>query len=81
MNRQPEDLQEQIEALKNKTEQNRKMAREANELADAALKHFSDSEQVSFKSLPSSTSCRTRLLQQPKVLNSRGVESLRLVLH
>lgn len=49
MNRQPEDLLEQIEALKNKTEQNREMAQEANDLADAALKHFNDSQQVSFK--------------------------------
>lgn len=58
MNRQPEDLQEQIEALKNKTVQNRKMAREANELADAALKHVIDLEPVSFESFPSSTSFR-----------------------
>lgn len=50
MNPRPEDLQEQIEALKNKTEQNRKMAQEANELADDALNHISESDQVSLKS-------------------------------
>lgn len=51
MNQRPEDLQEQIEALKNKTEQNRKMAQEANKLADDALKHISESDQVSLKGL------------------------------
>lgn len=51
MNQRPEDLQEQIEALKNKTEQNRKMAQEANKLADDAVKHISESDQVSLKGL------------------------------
>lgn len=49
MNPRPEDLQEQIEALKNKTEQNREMAREANELADDAMKHINESGQVSLE--------------------------------
>lgn len=49
----PEDLQEQIDALKNKTEQNRKMAQEANELAEDALKHISESDQVSLEGPPS----------------------------
>lgn len=50
MNRRPEDLQEQIRALRDKTEQNQKMAQEANELADDALKHINESDQVSPKS-------------------------------
>lgn len=48
MNGQPGDLQEQIEALKNKTEENRIMAQEANELADEALKHVKESDQVRY---------------------------------
>lgn len=52
MNRRPEDLQEQIEALRNKTDQNRKMAQEANKLADDALKHVNESAQVSLKGHP-----------------------------
>lgn len=46
MDRRPEDLQNQIEALKNKTEQNRKMARDVREAADAALRNSTDSENV-----------------------------------
>lgn len=46
MDRRPEDLQNQIQALKNKTEQNRKMARDAREAADAALRNSTDSEKV-----------------------------------
>lgn len=46
MDRRPKDLQKQIEALKNKTEQNRKMARDAREAADAALRNSTDSEKV-----------------------------------
>lgn len=46
MDRRPGDLQNQIEALKNKTEQNRKMARDAREAADAALRNSTDSEKV-----------------------------------
>lgn len=57
MSGRPEDLQEEIEALKNKTEQNQQMAQEANSLADAALKDLNDTVQVSLKgSLPNSTS-------------------------
>lgn len=46
MDRRPEELRNQIEALKNKTEQNRRMARDAREAADAALRNSSDSEKV-----------------------------------
>lgn len=46
MDRRPEDLQNQIEALKKKTEQNRKMARDAREAADSALKNTTDTEKV-----------------------------------
>lgn len=49
MDPRPEDLQEQIEALKNKTEQNRKMAQEANESAEDALKDINESDQVGLK--------------------------------
>lgn len=57
MSGRPEDLQEEIEALKNKTEQNQQMAQEANSLANAALKDLNDTVQVSLKgSLPNSTS-------------------------
>lgn len=37
MNRRPDDLQNEIEALKKKTGQNREMAREAREAAESAL--------------------------------------------
>lgn len=41
-----EDLQNQIEALKKKTEQNRKMAKDAREAANSALKNTTDAEKV-----------------------------------
>ncbi|KAM6926955.1 laminin subunit beta-4 [Lycodopsis pacificus] len=44
MNRRPEDLQDEIEALKRKTEQNREMAREAKEAADSALNQTTDTK-------------------------------------
>lgn len=44
MNRRPEDLQDDIEALKRKTEQNRKTAREAREAANSALNQTTDTE-------------------------------------
>lgn len=46
MDRRPEDLQNEIESLKKKTEQNRKMARDAREAADSALQNTTDTAQV-----------------------------------
>lgn len=40
------DLQNQIEALKNKTEQNRQMAKDAREAANSALKNTTDTKKV-----------------------------------
>nr|XP_046250599.1 laminin subunit beta-4 [Scatophagus argus] len=42
MSRRPEDLRDEIEALKNKTEQNREMARDAREAAEAASRNATD---------------------------------------
>lgn len=46
IDRRPEYLQKDIESLKNKTEQNRKMARDAREAADSALQNAVDTPQV-----------------------------------
>lgn len=45
MNR-PPDLQEDIKALKKKTDENRETARDAQEAADSALKNTTDTETV-----------------------------------
>lgn len=47
MNCQPEDLQNNIKALTKKTEQNKEMARDAQEAAESALNTTSDTEAVS----------------------------------
>ncbi|XP_019113332.2 laminin subunit beta-4 [Larimichthys crocea] len=44
MNRRPEDLLDDIEALKRKTEQNRQMATDAQEAAEAALNNTTDTQ-------------------------------------
>lgn len=49
MNQSPEDMQDEIEALKKKTEQNREMARAARDAADSALDNTPDTQTVSFK--------------------------------
>lgn len=46
MNRRPEDLLDDIEALKRKTEQNRRMATDAQEAAKAALNSTTDTQTV-----------------------------------
>lgn len=46
MNRRPEDLLDDIEALKRKTEQNRQMATDAQEAAEAALNNTTDTQTV-----------------------------------
>lgn len=48
MDRRPEDLRDEIESLKKKTEQNRKMARDAREAADSALQNTTDAAQVRY---------------------------------
>lgn len=49
MNQSPEDMQDEIEALKKKTEQNREMTRAARDAADSALDNTPDTQTVSFK--------------------------------
>lgn len=47
MSRRPETLTRMIREIQTKTEQNRKMAAEAREAADAALQNATETEQVS----------------------------------
>lgn len=46
MNRRPKNLQDEIEALKEKTEQNKETARDAQEAAGSALNQTTDTEPV-----------------------------------